>query len=97
MGMTPKGGLPGAARTSPDIEISGAVLMALTMGMRLGENCISPSTNGRGRAPKYPDIPHFPRDQSSVVFGRHAIALQSQHPPLPPLKGGDPPVPPPHW
>ena len=91
MGMTPKGGLPGAARTSPDIEISGAVLMALTMGMRLGEKTASARlrTVAAGRA-KNPDFPTFPATRvrsSSVAMQSHC----NRNTPLyPPSKAGTP-------
>ena len=39
--------------TFPDIEMSGAVLIARATGMALGENCIRASMYGLGRAPKY--------------------------------------------
>ena len=38
--------------TFPEIETSGAVLIARTTGMALGENCIKASMYGLGSAPK---------------------------------------------
>ena len=38
--------------TFPEIEMSGAVLIARTTGMALGESCIRASMYGLGSAPK---------------------------------------------
>jgi hypothetical protein len=43
---------PTPSMTFPDMETSGAVLIARTTGMALGENCISASMYGLGKAAK---------------------------------------------
>ena len=39
--------------TCPDLEMSGAVLIARATGMALGESCMSASMCGLGNWPKY--------------------------------------------